>query len=166
MFEAIFSNSQLMKMIYSILFWVILYIIVKAITVRSGIGTNLLGQYLKFLPKFSSAVSDLKRCCRGKSFKEEKVLKALTQVIRKHKILDKILDMYLFDDKSDMDVLAAKKLTAQVPDICRNIVSSVSDGDNEGILAMFDEIDSDLKQAKILVEKAIKIDLKKKMLQI
>lgn len=163
----LFDNPAFLKMIYAVAFWVIFYVIVKILTVNAGIGTNLLSQCLKRLPKFKDNLKDLKTLSKRKSSdKGEKLMHCLKNIIRREKRMSKILDMYLFDDKNDQDVAAAKKLINAIPNICRNVVAHVADGDVSQIDPLFERIDENLKDAQAFIDKAISLDMKKKMLQL
>ena len=164
--DNLIANDAFMKMVYSIIFWIVLYIIVKTMTVKSGIGTNLLGQCLKQLDKFKSEILKFKTVCKAKNISNDKLMKGLALIIKKEKRILKIIDMYLFDDKRDSDVNAARSLVGSSSSICRKVVSDVTDGDFSKLDVLFNELDKNLNNAKSFIDNAIKLDMKKKILQI
>lgn len=165
--SGIFSNAAFMKMVYSVIFWIVFYVIIKILTVNAGIGTNLLNQCLKRVPKLHRSTIELRLLCTDSSSKNtEKQLKCLSDVIKSEQRISKILEVYLFDDKNDQDVLAARKLYDSIPDICRAIVVQTSEGDMGDIGDKFKTIDANIKSAEEYIKKAISLDLKKKLLKI
>ena len=74
--------------------------------------------------------------------------------------------MYLFDDRGDMDVASAKGLVERVPDLCRDAIVKVAEGNNPETESLFDNIESNIKTAKELLKKAAAIDKKKELLQV
>lgn len=163
----IFASAAFTKMLYSVISWIVFYVIVKILTVNFGIGTNLLNQCLKRVSKLHRCTIDLRLLCTDSSdAKTEKQLKCLTQIIKREQRISKILEVYLFDDKNDQDVIAAKKLFDAIPDICRSIVVQTSEGDMGDIGDKFKTIDANIKSAQEFVKKAISLDIKKKLLKI
>lgn len=164
----LFSNHNFAVMVSSVIFWIVAYVVVKIFTVKAGIGTDLLRQATKRISSFRKITLEFRLLCteREGSSKTAKQVKLLNRIIKKEKAISKILAMYLFDDKNDLDVAAAKKKIGAVPDICRDIIVQCSEGDTGNLADLFNKMDSNIQEALGLLSKAINLDMKKELLKI
>ena len=165
--ERLISSEGFARMVISICFWVVLYIIVKIFTVKSGVG-DLLKHAYKRTDKLRKVCLQLRMLCTSKNASSnlDKSVKVLKKVIKAQKKTSRIMAMYLFDDRGDMDVASAKGLVERVPDLCRDAIVKVAEGNNPETESLFDNIESNIKTAKELLKKAASIDKKKELLQI
>ena len=165
--ERLVSSQGFDNMVISICFWVILYVVVKVFTVKSGVG-DLLKYAYKRTDKLGKASLQLGTLCTAKDAASnlERSVKVLKKVIKAQKRTSKIMNMYLFDDRGDMDVASAKGLVERVPDLCRDAIVKVAENNTSEVETIFDNIESNIKTAKELLKKASVIDKKKELLQV
>ena len=165
--ERLVSSEGFDKMVISICFWVVLYIIVKICTVRAGVG-DLLNQAYKRTNKLRKRCLQLRMICTSKDATAnlDNSVKVLKKVITAQKRTSKIMIMYLFDDRGDMDVASAKGLVDRIPDLCRDAIVKVAENNSTDVEMLFDNIETNIKTAKELLKKASAIDKKKELLQI
>lgn len=90
----------------------------------------------------------------------------LKKVIKWQKKTSRILAAYLFDDREDKDVIAAKAIVDGVPNVCRSAIINVAEHGQEDLNRKFDDLDSEMERARALLSKAKKLDRKKELLQL
>ncbi|MBR4427445.1 MAG: hypothetical protein IKS77_07045 [Spirochaetales bacterium] len=165
--ERLISSENFDKVVISICFWVVLYIIVKICTVRAGVG-DLLNQAYKRTGRLRKYCLQLRMLCLSQNAASHlsRSIAVLKHVIKAQKRASKVMTMYLFDDRGDLDVAAAKALVDHVPDLCRDAIVKVAENGEADIKAIFDNIEENIKTAKELLKKAAAIDRKKELLQI
>jgi len=165
--ERLLNSESFDYMVYTICFWVVLYIIVKICTVRAGVG-NLLNQAYKRTGRLRKVCLQLRYYCTAKDpvSNLDKEIKMLKKVIKAQKRASKIMTMYLFDDRTDLDVIQAKRLVDGIPDICRQAISKVAEKNVDDNKTRFDEIEENLKAARELLKKASAIDRKNELLMV
>ncbi len=165
--ERLVSSENFDRMVITICFWVVLYVIVKLCTVRAGVG-DLLNQAYKRTNKLRKSCIQLQMLCLSPNAASHlsKALSVLKHVIKGQKRASKIMTMYLFDDRGDLDVASAKALVDRIPDLCRDAIVKVAENSEVDIKAIFDNVESNIKTAKELLKKAAAIDRKKELLQI
>lgn len=166
-FERLIGSDGFDRMVITICFWVILYVVVRIFSAKAGVG-NLLNQAYKRTNKLGKICLQLRTMCTSKNPASslDKSIKVLKGVVKAQHRTSKIMAMYLFDDRGDMDVASAKGLVDRVPDLCRDAIVKVAEGNNSGVEAIFDNIESNIKTAKELLKKASSIDKKKELLQV
>ena len=154
-------------MVISICFWVVLYVIVKICTVRAGVG-DLLNHAYKRTNRLRRSCMQLRMLCLSPNAATHlaKSVTVLKHVIKAQKRASKVMTMYLFDDRGDLDVAAAKNLVDRVPDLCRDAIVKVAENSEADIKEIFDNIEENIKTAKELLKKAAAIDRKKELLQV
>ena len=165
--ERLVSSENFDAFVISTCFWVVLYIIVKLCTVRAGVG-DLLNQAYKRTNKLRKSCLQLRMLCLSSNAASHlsKALKVLKHVIKAQKRASKVMTMYLFDDRNDLDVASAKALVDRIPDLCRDAIVKVAENGEADIKAIFDNVESNIKTAKELLKKAAAIDRKKELLQV
>ncbi|MBO6049237.1 MAG: hypothetical protein J6P33_05615 [Spirochaetales bacterium] len=165
--ERLVSSQGFDNMVISVCFWVILYVVVKVFTVKSGVG-DLLKYAYKRTEKLGKKCLQLGNLCTAKdaSSKLDSSVKVLKKVIKAQKRTSKIMNMYLFDDRGDMDVASAKGLVERIPDLCRDAIVKVAENNTTDVESIFDNIENNIKTAKELLKKASVIDKKKELLQV
>lgn len=165
--ERLISSEKFDMMVVSICFWVVLYVIVKIFTVRAGVG-DLLNYAYKRIGKLGKKCQRLRTLCLSDDSTSHlsKAIKILKKVIKAQKRASKVLNMYLFDDRNDADVAAAKKLVDQIPDLCRDAVVKVAEKNGDEVEDIFESIRSNIVTSRALLKKAVAIDKKKELLQI
>ena len=151
-------------MVISICFWVILYVVVKVFTVKSGVG-DLLKHAYKRTDKLGKASLQLGTLCMA-IFANMPLALSAAMGLKAQKRASKVMTMYLFDDRGDMDVASAKGLVERVPDLCRDAIVKVAENNTSDVETLFDNIESNIKTAKELLKKASAIDKKKELLQV
>ena len=166
-FNDLFKSASFMKMCTTIGFWLILYIIVKLFTIRAG-SDDLLRMGTKRIRKLRKLTRQFRILCtaRGAYKNVARALKLLRKVIKVEKKAARLLTMYLFDDRGDLDVAGAKDLITKIPDVCREALVSISEKKDGSLVPLFDQADADLKEALALLHKAAALDKKKELLQI
>ncbi len=165
--ERLISSEKFDTMVLVICFWVVVYVIVKILAVRAGVG-DLLNQAYKRIDKLRKKCLQLRMLCTSDEPMKnlDKSIKVMKKVIKAEKRASKVMMMYLFDDKGDLDVASAKTLVDRIPDLCRDAVVGVSEGRDTEISADFDKIESNIRTAKDLLKKAAALDKKKELLQV
>ncbi len=163
----LFTSKSFLQMTITILCWAIVYIIVRLFSSSAGVG-HLLKTAVKKTGKLRKSVLQLRYICTSKDISQNvaRAVKVFHKVLRREKRVSKILNMYLFDDRNDLDVADAKKMLDVIPDICRDVLVKVSESDEIDVSPRFDEIEVNIKQAIELIKKADTLDLKKKILKI
>ena len=164
--EKLLSSENFDAMIVSVCFWVILYVIVKVITIHAGVG-NLLKHADSRIVKLRKDVVRLKMLCTpaNAASRLSKAVKVLDEVIKAEKKATKVLTMYLFDDRNDFDVAQARSIVRGIPDGCRDALVKVAEKEKDEIEARFDTMIERLKDARELVKKADMLDRKKELLR-
>ena len=164
--EKLLSSESFDAMVVSVCFWVILYVIVKVITIHAGVG-NLLKHADSRIVKLRKDVVRLKVLCTpaNAASRLSKSVKVLDEVIKAEKKATKVLTMYLFDDRNDFDVAQARSIVRGIPDGCRDALVKVAEKEKDDIGARFDTMIERLKDARELVKKADMLDRKKELLR-
>ena len=164
--ERLVSSESFDAMVVSICFWVILYVVVKLITVHAGVG-NLLKNGDKRIAKLRKAVMHMRMLCTSRGAKKNlaKSVKVLDDVIKYEKKATRVLTMYLFDDRNDFDVAQARNLVKSIPDACRDALVKLADKQTDDLGERFDKMLEDLKTARELLKKADMLDKKKELLR-
>ena len=164
--EKLLSSENFDAMVVSVCFWVILYVIVKVITIHAGVG-NLLKHADSRIVKLRKDVVRLKMLCTpaNAASRLSKAVKVLDEVIKAEKKATKVLTMYLFDDRNDFDVAQARSIVRGIPDGCRDALVKVAEKEKDDIGARFDTMIERLKDARELVKKADMLDRKKELLR-
>lgn len=165
--KELLNNESFMKMAITVLFWAVLYGLVKLFTIRAG-ADDLLRMGGKKVVKLKKLTRQFRILCtaRGAHKNVAKAVKLLRKIIKMEKKATRLLVMYLFDDRGDLDVAGAKDLVAKIPDICREALVSVAEKKGESLVPLFDAADADLKEAIALLKKAAALDKKKELLLI
>ena len=164
--EKLLSSENFDAMVVSVCFWVILYVIVKVITIHAGVG-NLLKHADSRIVKLRKDVVRLKMLCTpaNAASRLSKSVKVLDEIIKAEKKATKVLTMYLFDDRNDFDVAQARSIVRGIPDGCRDALVKVAEKEDDDIGARFDTMIERLKDARELVKKADMLDRKKELLR-
>ena len=164
--EKLLSSESFDAMVVSVCFWVILYVIVKVITIHAGVG-NLLKHADSRIVKLRKDVVRLKMLCTpaNAASRLSKSVKVLDEIIKAEKRATKVLTMYLFDDRNDFDVAQARSIVRGIPDGCREALVKVAEKEDDDIGARFDTMIERLKDARDLVKKADMLDRKKELLR-
>ena len=164
--EKLLSSESFDAMVVSVCFWVILYVIVKVITIHAGVG-NLLKHADSRIAKLRKEVCRLKMLCApaNAASRLSKSVKVLDEIIKAEKRASKVLTMYLFDDRKDFDVAQARSIVRGIPDGCREALVKVAEKEDDDIGARFDTMIERLKDARDLVKKADMLDRKKELLR-
>ncbi len=164
--EKLLSSESFDAMVVSVCFWVILYVIVKVITIHAGVG-NLLKHADSRIVKLRKDVVRLKMLCTpaNAASRLSKSVKVLDEIIKAEKKATKVLTMYLFDDRNDFDVAQARSIVRGIPDGCRDALVKVAEKEDDDIGARFDTMIERLKDARELVKKADMLDRKKELLR-
>lgn len=164
--EKLLSSESFDAMVVSVCFWVILYVIVKVITIHAGVG-NLLKHGDSRIVKLRKDVVRLKMLCTpaNAASRLSKSVKVLDEIIKAEKKATKVLTMYLFDDRNDFDVAQARSIVRSIPDGCRDALVKVAEKQDDDIGARFDTMIERLKDARELVKKADMLDRKKELLR-
>ena len=164
--EKLLSSENFDAMVVSVCFWVILYVIVKLITMHAGVG-NLLKHADSRIAKLRKDVARLKMLCTpaNAASRLSKSVKMLDEIIKDEKKATKVLTMYLFDDRNDFDVAQARSIVKGIPDGCREALVKVAEKEKDDIGARFDSMTERLKDARELVRKADMLDRKKELLR-
>lgn len=166
-FNELIKSESFTKMCITIGFWLVLYIVVRLFTVRAG-ADDLLRMGGKRIVKLRKLTRQFRILCtaRGASKNVARAVKLLKKVIKAEKKATRLLTMYLFDDRGDLDVAGAKNLITKIPDVCRDALVSVAEKKEGSLVPLFDQADADLKEAIALLKKAAALDKKKELLQI
>ncbi|MBP5162871.1 MAG: hypothetical protein ILP16_07845 [Spirochaetales bacterium] len=163
----ILTSESFIAFLATLLVMVILYLIVRYFTYRSGVN-DLLKKADKRIVSLKKAVRKVRVLCttpgaRKLLFSNVENLKT---VLRCHKRASRLLCAYLFDDRDDRDVAEAKAIVDAVPDICRAAIVSVAEASGENLNEKFDNLFTEMERARSLLHKAKAIDKKKELLQI
>ena len=165
--QELLSSESFINMMITILVWAIIFILVKWLSYRAGVG-RLLKAAVKKSVTLRKSVLQLRYICTSKNASHNlaRAVRVFHRVLRREKAVSKVLTSYLFDDRGVMDVADAKKMLDVIPDICRDVLVKLSESEDPNVAPRFDEIDVNIKQAVELIKKADAIDLKKKILKI
>lgn len=165
--QELLSSESFINMMITILVWAIIFILVKWLSYRAGVG-RLLKAAVKKSAALRKSVLQLRYICTSKNAVHNlaRAVRVFHKVLRKEKAVSRVLTSYLFDDRGDMDVADAKKMLDVIPDICRDVLVKLSESKDPNVTPRFDEMDVNIKQAVELIKKADTIDLKKKILKI
>lgn len=166
-FQRLVSGEGFIKMVVTIIFWLVIYVIVKFMTYKAGLN-DLLKHANNMVLRMGRLSSSLESLCSSKPGPQtQKAIKMYKRVVKCQWRTSKIMAMYLFDDKHDKDVAGAKTMVETVPNLCKTAVSSLVDKERHvDIHTIFEEVKSNLKTASDLIAKAQKLDEKKEMLQV
>ena len=145
----------------------ILYIIARVISARTGVN-DLLKTADKRIVKLKRLVRKVRVLCTEPSAESEipDDIKMLKKVIKWQKKASRILAAYLFDDREDKDVIAAKAIVDGVPNVCRTAIVNVAEHGQDDLNRKFDDLDAEMERARTLLSKARKLDKKKELLQL
>jgi len=149
------------------LLMVILYIAARLISARTGVN-DLLKTADKRIGKLRRVVRKVRVLCTEPSAEEDipNDIKMLRKVIKWQKKTSRMLAAYLFDDREDRDVIAAKAIIDGVPNVCRNAIINVAEHGDEDLNKKFDDLDAEMERARTLLSKAKRLDRKKQLLQL
>ena len=166
-FAELLKTDSFTNMAVSVAFWAVLYILIKLFTIRAG-ADDLLKMGTKKIIKLKKLTRQFRILCTSRAAYKNvsKAVKLLPKIIKAEKKATRLLVMYLFDDREDFDVAAAKDLVVKIPDYCRCAIVTVADKKDESLVPLFDGAEAELKQAIALLKKAAAIDKKKELLQI
>lgn len=148
------------------LLMVILYFVARFISARTGVN-DLLKSAAKRIGKLARMVQRVRALCTETSADDNihKDIMMLKKVIRLQKRASRMLAAYLFDDREDRDVIAAKAIVDGVPNVCRSAIINVAEHGEEDINSKFDNLNAEMERACALLSKARKLDRKKQLLQ-
>ena len=166
-FNELVKSESFLRMCITIGFWLALYIVVKLFTIRAG-ADDLLRMGTKRIIKLRKQTRQFRILCtsRGAYKNVARAVKQLRKVIKSEKKATRLLTMYLFDDRGDLDVAGAKDIITKIPDVCREALVSIAEKKGESLVPLFDQADADIKEAIALLKKAAALDKKKELLQI
>ena len=166
-FKDLFQSDSFIKMCTTIGFWLVLYIIVKLFTIQAG-SDDLLRVGTKRIVKLRKLTRQFRILCTAKGAYKNiaRGVKLLKKIVNAEKKATRLLTMYLFDDRGDLDVAGAKDVVVKIPDVCRDALMSIVDKKEGSLVPLFDQADADLKEALALLHKAAALDKKKELLQI
>lgn len=164
----LFHDEGFLSMIYTICGWLVAYIVIKVITLYVGLGRNLLSQGCRRISRLRRAVNELSDACSSQKAdaKPARLVLKLRDVVQKEKVIRKILDVYLFDDRSDNDAATARKLLSGVPARCREAVAIITEGGKEQVPDVFRQIDEDMKRAEELLKASMAQAVKKDLMEL
>ena len=166
-FVRITTSEGFMTFVSTLILMVVLYLIVRYFTYRSGVNDLLKKADLRIV-QLKKSVRKVRVLCTtpgAKSFLFSNV-KNLKSVIRRQKRASRLLCAYLFDDRDDKDVAEAKAIVDAVPDICRAAIVNVAEEGGENLNVKFDNLSTEIERARALLIKAKDLDRKKELLQI
>lgn len=166
-FSELIKSESFIKMCVTVGFWLALYVVVKLFTIHAS-SDDLLRIGTKSIVKLRKLTRQFRVLCtsRGAYKNISKEVKVLKKVIKAEKKATRLLAMYLFDDRGDLDVAGAKAIIVTIPDVCRDAIMSIADKKGESLVPQFDQADADIKQAIALLKKAAALDKKKELLHI
>ena len=166
-FTELIKTESFTKMCATIAFWLALYIVVKLFTIHAG-SDDLLRIGTKRTVKLRKITRQFRILCtaRGARKNVSRAVKLLKKLIKAEKKTTRLLTMYLFDDRNDLDVAGAKAIVTSIPDVCRHALVIVAEKRDESVVPLFDQADADLKEAIALLKKAAALDKKKELLHI
>ena len=165
--ERVFTSESFVLFIGTLIIMVVLYLIVRFFTYRSGVN-DLLKKADKRIVLLKKSVRKVRVLCTTPGAKRLLFsnVENLKTVIRRQKKASRLLCAYLFDDRDDRDVAEAKSIIDAVPDICRSAIVNVAEDGGENLNAKFDNLSTEIERARSLLYKAKAIDKKKELLQI
>ncbi len=165
--KELFLSQGFISFVIDLLFVLVVYAIVKLVTIRSGVD-DLLNHSDRRIQRLRVIVKKMHDLCNSNNPERDvhKCSKGLKHVIREQKRASKALNMYLFDDREDKDVAAAKEIVDSVPDKCRKAIVVITDNKRDDMDKIFNGIDVDLESASALLKKALVIDKKKELLRL
>lgn len=145
----------------------VLYIIARLISARAGVN-DLLKTADKRIVTLMRMVRRVRVLCTAPSAENEIAtdIRMLKKVIKWQKRASRMLAAYLFDDREDRDVIAAKAIVDGVPNVCRTAIVNVAEHGEEDLNRKFDDLDAEVERARALLSKAKKLDKKKELLQL
>ena len=145
----------------------VLYIIARLISARAGVN-DLLKTADKRIVTLMRMVRRVRVLCTAPSAENEIAtdIRMLKKVIKWQKRASRMLAAYLFDDREDRDVIAAKAIVDGVPNVCRTAIVNVAEHGEEDLNRKFDDLDAEVERARTLLSKAKKLDKKKELLQL
>ncbi len=159
-------SENLIELIGTVVGFAVLYLIVRGTSRRAGVD-NLLETAMKKMGRFRKALMQLKDLCTSAGATDtEKSAKALRRVLKSEKSVVRILNCYLYDDRSNMDIKDAMKVLNVIPEICREVLLSIAESGEPDVSKRFDQIEDNLKLALDLIGKADEIDKKNRLLKI
>ena len=145
----------------------VLYFVARLISARTGVN-DLLKTADRRIATLRRVVRKVRVLCTEPSAEKDvaKDIKMLKKVIKWQKRTSRMLAAYLFDDKDDRDVAAAKSIIDGVPNVCRSAIINVAEHGQEDLNSKFDNLDAEMERARALLAKAKKLDRKKELLQL
>ncbi len=160
--------SAFEKMISTCCLWVLAYLIVLIIATKVGVGSNVLKHVLKRFDKLRKLCFDFQMLLKAKNFsiQSKKPVLMLAKITSVQKSILRLFTAYLYDDKEDKDVKAAKEYVVNISDLCRKALLLATEGSNAEIDDFFKQIDSEISSAEALVKKALEYDIKSELLKI
>ncbi len=160
--------SALEKMISTCIFWFLLYLVTLFVTNKTGVGSNVLKHALKRLARMRKLCAKFQSLITSSSFniKSKSAVLMLNEIIRCQKSFLRILSVYLYDDKTDKDVIEAKDYVASISDYCKQALILVSDGSDANVSDYFKQIEARISSAEVHIEKALEYDIKNEMLKL
>ncbi len=160
--------SALEKMIYTCILWLVAYLVVLFVTNRVGVGSNVLKHALKRLARMRKLCGNFQETITAKSFSiksKESVIK-LSEIVRCQKGIVRILVVYLYDDKTDKEVLLAKEYVSSISEYCRKALMLVAENSASDTNEFFKQIETRISSAEGLLEQALEYDIKNEMLKV
>ena len=145
----------------------VLYLIARLISARTGVN-DLLKTADRRIATLMRIVRKVRVLCTEPSAEDDvaKDIKMLKKVIKWQKRTSRMLAAYLFDDREDRDVAAAKSIVDGIPNVCRSAIINVAEHGQEDLNKKFDNLDTEMERARALLTKAKKLDKKKQLLQL
>lgn len=149
------------------LLMLVFYVIARVVSARTGVN-DLLKTADKRIVKLKRVVRKVRVLCTEPSAESAipDDIKMLKKVIKWQKRASRMLAAYLFDDREDRDVIAAKAIVDGVPNVCRAAIVNVAEHGEDDLNRKFDDLDSEIERARTLLAKAKKLDRKKELLQL
>lgn len=149
------------------LLMLVFYVIARVVSARTGVN-DLLKTADRRIVKLKRVVRKVRVLCTEPSAESAipDDIKMLKKVIKWQKRASRMLAAYLFDDREDRDVIAAKAIVDGVPNVCRAAIVNVAEHGEDDLNRKFDDLDSEIERARTLLAKAKKLDRKKELLQL
>lgn len=165
--QRILTSEGFIGFVFVSLLMLVLYIIARVISARTGVN-DLLKTADKRIVKLKRMVRKVRVLCTEPSAESAipDDIKMLKKVIKWQQRASRMLAAYLFDDREDRDVIAAKAIVDGVPNVCRSAIINVAEHGHDDLNRKFDDLDAEMERARALLTKAKKLDKKKQLLQL
>jgi hypothetical protein len=165
--ERIFTSIPFLEFIGTLIVMGLLYLIARLISARMGVN-DLLRTADRRIAVLKRVVRKVRVLCTEPSAREDLAtgVRLLKEVIKWQKKSSRIMAAYLFDDREDKDVAAAKAIIDGVPNVCREAIVNVAEQGDTNLHDKFDNLDKEMDRASALLLKAKKLDKKKELLQL